>query len=202
MRDREGFVKSPTEGLASTAHVEALREIASSPYPLAMDTSIRIATRDDADGVARFFGAIYASQRGLSSASAREMLARTVAVLFPQRDGPTVMVYVIEDDIHGVVAYHVDQERASASIVSVQAHDTVRGRSAAQQLLSETARSCAEAGVTLLVTDVPAADVRARGFLRREGFSAVVENDAVSASQDDAVVTYQRLLSEESAADA
>lgn len=122
--------------------------------------------------------------------TAQALLERTVAVLFPQQDGPTVVVYAIDDDIHAVGAYRVDRRHGCASIITVQAHNTVRSRSAVQQLLSETMRNCAEARVASVVTDV-----RARGFLRREGFSPAAENDVAEASRDDAAVTYQRLLS-------
>jgi ribosomal protein S18 acetylase RimI-like enzyme len=162
-----------------------------------MPALIRVADVADTAGVTRLFVRIYESQHGPGSATAQGLLESTGAVLFPDQDGPTVLVYVIDDDIHGVVAYRLDQQHGSASIITVQAHDTVRGRSAAQLLLSETVGRCATAGALALVTDVPAADVRARGFLRREGFTPVVEHDVVAASQDDAVVTYQRMLSED-----
>jgi N-acetylglutamate synthase-like GNAT family acetyltransferase len=159
-----------------------------------MVAHIRVADAADTEGVARLFARIYESGRGPGAARDQGLSERTIAVLFPDRDRPTVLVYVIDGDIEGVVAYRLDRQSGSASLITVQTHDTVRGRSAAQLLLSETARRCAAEGMSELVTDVPAADVRARGFLRREGFSAVVESDVSDAPLLDAVVTYQRLL--------
>ncbi len=159
-----------------------------------MATPIRVADAADAASVAQFFDGIYDSQHGPGSASAWGMVERTAAVLFPERGGPTVLVYDVDGDIQGVVAYQIDPAHGCATIVTVQVRDTVRGRGAAQQLLSETVRACVIAGVSMLSTEVAAADVRARGFLRREGFSVVVEGETAPESEDDATVTYRRLL--------
>ncbi len=159
-----------------------------------MAALIRVASAADVEGVTGLFSRIYETGRGPGSANDQGLWERTIAVLFPDSDGPTVLVYVIEGDIQGVTAYRLGPQDGFAFLITVQAHDSVWGRSTAQQLLSETARRCAAEGASVLLTEVPAADVRARGFLRREGFSAVAEGDVADESQTDAVVTYQRLL--------
>ncbi|MCB2412238.1 GNAT family N-acetyltransferase [Demequina sp. TTPB684] len=157
-----------------------------------MSAPIRIAAAADTQDVARFFSGVYESRRGRGAATSQGLFERTIDVLFPREDAPTVLLYIADGDIHGVVAFRIDPDRQRAELVTVQAHDTVRGRSAAQQLLGETVRHCDREGVPVLVTDVPAADVRARGFLRREGFAVVIDGAADEAAPEEGVVTYAR----------
>jgi hypothetical protein len=51
--------------------------------------------------------------------------------------------------------------------------------------------ACAALGGVALTTDVPLSDVRARGFLRREGFVALVDELAPAPVADDAMISYR-----------
>ena len=138
------------------------------PYAYCMGSGIRRATADDAATVAAFFAAVYEMEHGRGSAGALEMLQRTIAVLFPEEHAPVVYLYET-DAIHGVGAVR-DAGDGIRELVTVQVFDTVQGRGVAQTLLHHLVEQSRSDGCRTIFTLVPPADVRARGFLRREGF--------------------------------
>ncbi len=156
-----------------------------------MRTGIRAATTDDAAAVAAFFTSVYEVHHGLGTASVAEMLDRTLSVLFPaEGEPPTVFVSELADVIQGVAATRVAGERGECELVTVQVYDTVQGRGIAQTLLREVVAHCTGLGATTLTTEVPLHDVRARGFLRREGFAATADDLEASSGEVDGVLKY------------
>ncbi len=155
-----------------------------------MPTDIRLATGEDAQRVAAFFTGLYESRHGIGSAGSLEMLQRTVAALFT--DDPALTVFLSEGSgaLLGVAAIRHAAGDGACELVSIQASDSVQGRGIAQTLLRHIVENCASQGGQIVTTSVPASDVRARGFLRREGFFASAEELASQSSQSDAVVTY------------
>ena len=159
-----------------------------------MGTSIRVADNNDAAEVARFFSEVYEAEHGIGSSGALEMLERTIAVLFPPDENPLVLVHRVDDRIEGVAACHPVDARARAELITVQVYDTVQGRGAAQRLLAALVDQCRDAGATVLTTEVPLADGRARGFLRREGFFPANQEVYPPSGPEDFVVAYERPL--------
>ena len=156
-----------------------------------MVTVIREASTDDTVAVAAFFTAVYEGQHGIGSTGAVEMLIRTIAVLFPEEGaGPTVFISESAGVIHGVVAARHADESGECEIVTIQVYDTVRGRGVAQTLLRKLVEHCSAMGGVTLKTEVPLSDVRARGFLRREGFSAAASDFEASSGAVDGTLWY------------
>lgn len=156
-----------------------------------MSIGIRAATPDDAAGVAAFFSAVYEGEHGLGSAGALEMLQRTVAVLFPDHaEPPAVYVYESGAAIQGVGAVRPGNAEGACELITIQVFDNVQGRGIAQRLLHRVVELCSQQGATKLYTMVPLADVRARGFLRREGFVADAEDGIAAGGPPDSIVRY------------
>lgn len=138
-----------------------------------MQQGIREASVDDAASVAGFFSSIFEDTHGAGSSSALEMLQRTVAVLFPPSDAePTVYVYEHDGTILGVVAAARPDSSGVSQLLTIQVFDNVQGRGIAQTLLGRVIDHVRQWGAVSVATQVPYSDVRARGFLRREGFSS------------------------------
>lgn len=155
-----------------------------------MRTEIRRASGDDAQRVAAFFTSLYETRHGIGSAASLEMLQRTVASLFADDDSVTVFISERDGVVEGVTAVRHGEGEGTCELVAIQADDTIRGRGVAQTLLSHLVENCAVQGSTSLTTVVTSADVRARGFLRREGFMVSAEEFGTGAQAVDAVVTY------------
>jgi ribosomal protein S18 acetylase RimI-like enzyme len=155
-----------------------------------MPTEIRLATGEDAQRVASFFTDLYETRHGIGSAGSLEMLQRTVAALFADDEALTVFVSEDADVLRGVSAVRHSDGAGSCELISIQASDSVQGRGVAQTLLRHVVENCASRGGDTLVTSVPAWDVRARGFLRREGFFASAEELATESPTSDAMIMY------------
>jgi len=155
-----------------------------------MRTDIRRATGEDAHRVASFFTDLYETRHGVGSAGSLEMLQRTVAALFADDDALTVFVSEGSGALLGVAASRHAVGDGACELIAVQANDSVQGRGVAQTLLRHLVENCASLGGDILTTSVPSSDVRARGFLRREGFFASTEELSTSSSADDAMITY------------
>lgn len=155
-----------------------------------MRTEIRPASGDDAQRVAAFFTMLYETRHGIGSASSLEMLQRTVASLFAGDD--TLSVFLSEDSsgIQGVVAARQAEGDTTCELTAIQADDTIRGRGVAQTLLGFLVGHCASRGGAAIVTSVAASDVRARGFLRREGFVAAAEEIAIGSPASEELIVY------------
>lgn len=134
---------------------------------------IREATKADAVAIAAFFTSVYESVHGRASASAVEMLERTMAVLFPADDATWVVVYDDEGVISGAAGITAPHSGQDCELLSIQAHDNVKGRGVAQTLLHKVIEKARVGGAQAIVTSVTAGDDRARGFLSREGFAPV-----------------------------
>lgn len=159
-----------------------------------MEWGIRRATADDAEAVSAFFTSVYEVQHGAGSAVALEMLARTIAVLFPEASQPPVVwVYDSEDgDIQGAAAIREPEPGHNAELIAIQVYDTVQGKGIASTLLTRARDFAAEAGATGLFTTVEGEDHRARGFLRREGFEHFTDADGGVADGASLVTYVQR----------
>lgn len=155
-----------------------------------MRTQIRRATGDDAHRVAAFFTNLYESRHGIGSGASLEMLQRTVASLFTEDEALTVFLSERAGALQGVGAVRHSASDGPCELIAIQADDTIRGRGVAQTLLRYLVESCAARGGTALVTSVDAPDVRARGFLRREGFVASAEELATASPASTTVVVY------------
>lgn len=160
----------------------------SRPYAWRMVQPIREATRADAVAIAAFFTSVYESVQGRASASAVEMLDRTMAVLFPADDATWVVVYDDEGVISGAAGISLPEPGRDCELLSIQAHDNVKGRGVAQTLLHRVIEKAREAGAGAIVTSVTTGDDRARGFLSREGFSPVEPTDEA------AMLRYRKAL--------
>lgn len=156
-----------------------------------MRTGIRAANDDDAHLVAVFFTKIYEKHHGIGSVSALEMLERTVASLFTDTDPPTVYLSEVAGRVQGVAAVRHLPLAGECDLIAIQADDTIQGRGVAQTLLRHVVVECAALGGVALRTGVPLSDVRARGFLRREGFVALVDDLVTAPIADDATISYR-----------
>jgi len=154
-------------------------------------TEIRAVSGGDSPLVSAFFRSVYESRHGVGSSSEIEMLQHTVAALFGGDDAPTVWVSERSGAVQGVVAVRHSVTPAPCELVTIQTHDTVKGRGTAQTLLRHVVTTCAERGGTALETSVPSSDVRARGFLRREGFVASSEELEGAGPGEDVTITYR-----------
>lgn len=157
-----------------------------------MVRGIRVASVDDASAVADFFTSVYEGEHGAGAAAALQMRERTLAVLFPvEGERPEVFVYDAgEAGIQGVTAVRAEPPLGEAELITVQVFDTVQGKGIAQTLLRRAIDHVRASGVATLHTAVDAADVRARGFLRREGFTVTLPEGGVPDEQD-ALVRYE-----------
>ena len=155
-----------------------------------MRTEIRRASGDDAQRVASFFTDLYETRHGIGSAGSLEMLQRTIASLVADDGELTVFISEGSGDVQGVAAVRHGHAEGACEMVTIQADDTIRGRGVAQTLLTYLVKSCASCGSATLATSVPASDVRARGFLRREGFVASAEELATASPTNDGSITY------------
>jgi len=155
-----------------------------------MDTDIRLATGEDAQRVASFFVDLYETRHGIGSASSLEMLQRAVASLFTDDEALTVFVSEASSVLQGVVAARHAVDVGTCELISIQASDSVQGRGVAQTLLRHLIENCAARGGDILMTSIPASDVRVRGFLRREGFIASAGEHASASTKSDEAITY------------
>lgn len=155
-----------------------------------MRTEIRRASGDDAQRVASFFTDLYETRQGIGSAGSPEMLQRTIASLFADDGELTVFISEGSGDVQGVAAVRHGQDKGACEMITIQADDTIRGRGVAQTLLTYLVENCASCGSATLATSVPVSDVRARGFLRREGFVASAEELATASPTNDGSITY------------
>jgi L-amino acid N-acyltransferase YncA len=155
-----------------------------------MGTDIRVATGDDAQRVASFFTDLYETRHGIGSAGSLEMLQRTVASLFTDDEALTVFISEASGVLQGVAAARHAVDVGTCELISVQASDSVQGRGVAQTLLRYLVENCAVRGGSTLVTSIPSSDVRARGFLRREGFVATADEHASASPKGDETITY------------
>ena len=159
-----------------------------------MGQGIREALVDDASAVAAFFKDVFEGHHGIGSADAADMLQRTVAVLFPPIEPvPAVFLYEQADRLLGVAAVRPPNGDGVCELVTVQVFDTVQGRGIAQTLLQRVLESVRSWGGESMVTAVVHGDVRARGFLRREGFIADPEPDG-ALPDPTSVVSYRRAV--------
>lgn len=155
-----------------------------------MGMDIRRATGDDAQRVASFFTDLYETRHGIGSAGSLEMLQRTVAALFADDEALAVFVSEGSGALLGVAAVRHAVGDGTCELIAIQADDSVQGRGVAQTLLRHLVENCASLGGKTLTTSVPSSDVRARGFLRREGFFPSPEENAAASPNGDAIVTY------------
>ena len=155
-----------------------------------MGSDIRLATGGDAQRVAAFFTDLYETRHGIGSAGSLEMLQRTVASLFADDEALSVVISEASGALQGVAAVRYAVDGGPCELVAIQASDSVQGRGVAQTLLRYLIEKCASRGGGILTTGVPSTDVRARGFLRREGFVAAAEDLATASPMSDAVITY------------
>lgn len=155
-----------------------------------MRTEIRLASGDDAQRVAAFFTNLYETRHGIGSASSLEMLQRTVASLFADDEALTVVIAERSGALQGVAAARHAPHEGPCKLIAIQANDTIRGRGVAQTLLGYLVKNCAARGGTALATSVQAPDVRARGFLRREGFVASAEELATASPASTELISY------------
>jgi len=155
-----------------------------------MVTEIRLASGDDAPRVASFFTDIYETRHGIGSACSLEMLQRTIASLFADDGEVTVFISEGSGTVQGVAAVRHGEDEGACELVAIQADDTIRGRGVAQTLLTHLVENCASCGSATLATSVPSSDVRARGFLRREGFVASAGEIVTASPTSDAVIEY------------
>lgn len=155
-----------------------------------MRTEIRLAAGDDTQRVASFFTSLYETRHGIGSASSLEMLQRTIASLFADDDAFVVFISESSGAVQGVAAVRHAAHDGPCELIAIQADDTIRGRGVAQTLLSYLVRSCASQGGTSLTTSVASSDVRARGFLRREGFVASAEELETASATSDELIIY------------
>lgn len=155
-----------------------------------MRTDIRLASSGDAQLVASFFSDVYETQHGIGSAGSLEMLQRTVASLFSDDEAPTVFISEADGVVLGVAAVKQAMGSAVCELIAIQTNDSVHGRGVAQTLLRTVVEYCAARGGSTLVTTVPSSDVRARGFLRREGFVASAEELATGSQAITSDVVY------------
>jgi L-amino acid N-acyltransferase YncA len=155
-----------------------------------MSTDIRLATVEDAQRVAVFLSHVYETRHGIGSAGSLEMLQRTVVSLFT--DDEAVTVFVSEDSgvLQGVAAARHAVGVGTCELIFIQATDNVQGRGVAQTLLRYLVENCAARGGDTLMTSIPSSDVRARGFLRREGFLATAGEHALASPKSDEDITY------------
>lgn len=159
-----------------------------------MGQGIREALVEDAPAVATFFKDVFEGHHGIGSADAVEMLQRTVAVLFPPIEPvPAVFMYEQADNIIGVAAVRPPGESGICELVTVQVFDNVQGRGVAQTLLQRVLERSREWHGSTIATEVLHGDVRARGFLRREGFVADAEPDGALPGPT-SVVRYARAV--------
>jgi len=156
-----------------------------------METGIRLASHDDLESVAAFFTSVYEARHGVGSARNMEMLQRTVSSLFGDNDALTVLVSESAGLLQGVAAVKHSEVGGPCELVTIQTNDSVQGRGVAQTLLRQVIEMCASRGGTVLATGVPMADVRARGFLRREGFVVSAEEPDAGRLGADGSVTYR-----------
>jgi GNAT superfamily N-acetyltransferase len=155
-----------------------------------MSTDIRLAAVEDAQRVASFLSHVYETRHGIGSAGSLEMLQRTVVSLFT--DDEAVTVFVSEDSgvLQGVAAARHAVGVGTCELIFIQATDSVQGRGVAQTLLRHLVENCAARGGDTLITSTLSSDVRARGFLRREGFIAsAAEHDLASPTSEE-TITY------------
>lgn len=155
-----------------------------------MGTDIRLATGEDAQRVASFFSDLYETRHGIGSAGSLEMLQRTVASMFTDDEALTVFVSEASGDLQGVAAARHAVDDGACELISIQASDSVQGRGVAQTLLRHLVENCDARGGDTLNTSIPSSDVRARGFLRREGFIASAGEHASALPKSDEVITY------------
>jgi L-amino acid N-acyltransferase YncA len=155
-----------------------------------MGTDIRLATGEDAPRVASFFSDLYETRHGIGSASSLDMLQRTVASLFVDDGALTVFVSEASGVLQGVAAARHAVDDGTCDLISIQASDSVQGRGFAQTLLGHLVENCAARGGNTLTTSIPSSDVRARGFLRREGFVASAGEHASALPTSDETITY------------
>jgi ribosomal protein S18 acetylase RimI-like enzyme len=155
-----------------------------------MRTAIRLATGEDAQRVASFLSDVYETRHGIGSAGSLEVLQRTVASMFT--DDETLTVYVSEASgaLQGVAAARHAVDDGACELFFIQASDSVQGRGFAQTLLRHLVENCAARGGDTLITSIPSSDVRARGFLRREGFIASAGEHASVSPTSDGNITY------------
>ena len=156
-----------------------------------MMTGIRAVSGGDSSLVAAFFRSVYESRHGVGSSSEIEMLQRTVASFFGDDEALTVWVSEVSGAVQGVAAVRHSVGSGPCELVTIQTRDSVQGRGTAQTLLRHVVKSCAERAGTVLETSVPMSDVRARGFLRREGFVATTEDLQGRVPGGDVAITYR-----------
>lgn len=157
-----------------------------------MERGIRIVTAQDAEAVTQFFTAVYETRHGAGTAQTLRLLERTLETLFPAApDRPTVFAYDAGDGaVQGVAAVRGPDVAGAAELITVQVFDTVQGKGIGQTLLRRTVEHVRAGGATLFHTVVEGEDVRARGFLRREGFVAEVPEGDQGAAQHGGLVRY------------
>lgn len=155
-----------------------------------MGSGIRLATGEDAQRVAAFFTDIYETRHGIGSAGSLEMFQRTVASLFADDEALTGLISEGSGALQGVAAVRHAVGEGACELIAIQANDSVQGRGVAQTLLRYVIESCAARGDGTLTTRVPSSDVRARGFLRREGFIATAEDIATASPTSDTAIVY------------
>lgn len=154
-----------------------------------------MASASDAASIVSFFSQVYDAHHGPAAAGALHLEDRTRDVLFPQQDPPDVLVFEAADGaIEGVTAVRIAPESRAAELLTVQVFDTVQGKGIGQTLLRSTVDHVRAAGATLVYTDVDREDVRARGFLRREGFVVEVADDESTGAEDAGTVRYVLVL--------
>jgi GNAT superfamily N-acetyltransferase len=155
-----------------------------------MSTDIRLATVEDAPRVASFLSHVYETRHGIGSAGSLEMLQRTVVSLFTDDEAIEVFVSEASGVLQGVAAVRHAVDDGTCELVFIQATDSVQGRGVAQTLLRHLVENCAARGGDTLITSTLSSDVRARGFLRREGFIASVGEHASASPTSDETITY------------
>ncbi|NYI40051.1 GNAT family N-acetyltransferase [Demequina lutea] len=151
---------------------------------------IRLATGEDAHRVASFLTELHETRHGIGSAGSLEIPQRLVAGLLADDEALTVFISESTGALQGVAAVRHAITDGACELFAIQANDSVRGRGVAQTLLRHLVENCASRGGDMLTTSVPSSDVRARGFLRRDGFIAAADELATASPVDDAVIMY------------
>lgn len=154
---------------------------------MSVSLSVREATVADLPAIVGLFSEVYDARHGDGAAADVSMAERTAAGLFGEV--PTLTwVYEPRGVARGVAAVRL-APTGGLDLVALQVTDSVPGRAAAQVLVQHVVAYAAAQGVDHVVAAVPADDVRARGFLRREGFE--IEDDDAAGGQ----MVYRRAVS-------
>jgi len=155
-----------------------------------MPRGIRIATATDESAIVEFFTTMLEHHGDDEGPHAVRAVQGLLDAIFTRgADQPTVFAYDAGDgDLQGIAALREPDEAGAAELITVQVFNTVQGRGIGQTLLRRAIDHVRQAGALSLHTEVLSADVRSRGFLRREGF--VVEDVAGESAAPSAVVRY------------